>query len=250
MINPDEIANIAVAEEQLWWFRGMRQISFALLDGIVANGRLERAFEGGCGTGHFASLVAGRYGLRLYAVDLDAQAVSICHAKPGVQCVQASLMALPYRSAAFDLVLLMDVLAHFGEGEDLEALRETARLLRPGGHLLLRTSALKIFRSRHSEFVWERQRFSAGRLRSLAVKAGLTVQRLTYANSLLSPLALIKFRLWEPLTGKAPATGLVSLPKPVESIFYRALSVERALIASGINFPIGQSLYLVARRPA
>ena len=250
MINPDEIANIAEAEEEMWWFRGMRRISLGLLDSIMGNGSVRRAFEGGCGTGHFASIVAGRYGIRLFAADLDAQAVSICHAKPGVECVQASLTALPYHSGIFDLVLLMDVLAHFGQGEDLEALRETARLLRPGGYLLLRTSALRIFRSRHSEYVWERQRFSARRLRALAVEAGLEVQRLTYANSLLCPLAFIKFRLWEPLTRRRPSTGLVSLPKPVESIFFGVLSVENALIASGVNFPIGQSLYLLARRRA
>jgi SAM-dependent methyltransferase len=248
MINPDEIANIAAAEEQMWWFRGMRRIAFSLLDSILANGGVARGFEGGCGTGHFASGVAGRYGMRLFAADLDPQAVRICQTRSGVECVRANLLALPYRSASFDLVLLMDVLAHFKEGEDLDALRESTRLLRPGGYLLLRTSALTVLRSRHSEYVWERQRFSAGRLRALAVKAGLAVQRLTYANSLLCPLALIKFRLWEPLTRRRPSTGLVSLPKAIDSILYGALSVEKALIASGINFPFGQSLYLLARR--
>ena len=250
MINPDEISNIAVAEEEMWWFRGMRRIACVLLDAIVRRQKVQLAFEGGCGTGHFASLVARRYGIPVFAADLDAQAVRICQARAGVQCVQANLLALPYASASFDLVLLLDVLAHFEKGEDLQALREAVRLLRPGGWLLVRTSALKIFRSRHSEYVWERQRFSARSLRVVAKRAGLEIHRLTYANALLSPLALVKFRLWEPLMRQPAATGLVGLPEPLETVFYRALQLESAAIAKGIDFPIGQSLYLVGRRNA
>jgi SAM-dependent methyltransferase len=248
MINPDEIAHISLAEEQMWWFRGMRRIAFALLDPVARNADLQRAFEGGCGTGHFASLVAARYHVPVFAADLDAQAVSICRQRSGVQCVQANLMALPYPSGAFDLVLLMDVLAHFCEGDDVQAFRETARLLRPGGHLLLRTAALKVFRSRHSEYVWERQRFSARRLRTLASQAGLAVHRLTYANTLLSPLALLKFRIWEPLSRRPPASGLAPLPKPIEAVFHGALRLESTLIQAGVRFPFGQSLYLVASK--
>lgn len=249
MINPEEIANIALAEEEMWWFRGMRRIAFALLDPVVRRGDIHCAFEGGCGTGHFAATVASRYGMPLFAVDLDERAVRICQSRTGVECVQATLSAIPFANARFDLVLLMDVLAHFQPGEDLIAFREAVRLLRPGGWLLLRTSALQIFRSRHSEFVWERQRYSAGQLRLLGGQAGLTIQRLTYANSLLSPIALVKFRVWEPLTRAQPSSGLVALPKPVEHTFYKALELESRLISKGINFPVGQSLYLLARKP-
>ena len=35
--------------------------------------------------------------------------------------------------------------------------------------------------------------------------AGIRVLRCTYANSLLLPVALAKFRLWEPLMRQAPA---------------------------------------------
>ena len=249
MINPEEIGNIARTEERLWWFRGMRHMAFTLLDPLAHRNRLELVFEGGAGTGYFASLLARRYGARVFAADLDGEAARISGRRLGVAGVQANLLSLPFPDEAFDLVLLMDVLAHFPKGEDFRALRESVRLLRPRGHLLLRTSALRIFRSRHSEFVWERQRFSAGRLRNLAAGVGLLIERLTYANFLLSPLALAKFRLWEPLTRAAPSSGLAPLPRPVESFFYAALRLESALIGAGFRLPFGQSLYLLARKP-
>jgi len=32
MMNPAEFANIAAAEQRLWWYRGMRRILFDVLD--------------------------------------------------------------------------------------------------------------------------------------------------------------------------------------------------------------------------
>ncbi len=249
MINPDEIANIAQQEEMFWWFRGMRQMAFRLLDTAVQKQGTKRIIEGGCGTGHFASLVHERYGAAVFGADLDPSAARICSRRPGVECVRGDLASLPYATSSVDLVLAMDVLAHFPEGEEAPAFRELLRVLRPGGFLLLRTSALHIFRSRHSEFVWERQRFSRKRLRRLAVSEGLAVQQLFYANFLLSPLALLKFRIWEPLMQPQPSSGLTSMAKPVEALFYGALRLEDALLRCGFRAPFGQSLYLLARKP-
>jgi SAM-dependent methyltransferase len=249
-MNPLEIANIARVEERLWWFRGMREVAFAFLDPLFRRHRIERVLEGGSGTGYFAALVAARYGVPVVAADLDPRGARMAARRRGVASIQANLLSLPFSDAGFDLVLLMDVLAHFGEGEDLRALRETARLLRPGGHLLLRTAARKIFRSRHSEFVWERQRFSAQRLERLARDADFRTERLTYSNCLLSPLALLKFRLWEPLTRAAPASGLRPLPEPLDTLFYTALRTEAAWIRKGRTLPFGQSLWLLAQKPA
>jgi SAM-dependent methyltransferase len=226
----------------------MRQTAFRLLDPVAGAHGIKRVFEGGCGTGYFAHLVGQRYGLPVFAADLDAAAARFCSEKRGVVCARADLGALPFPAASFDLVLAMDVLAHF-EAADTRPMRELVRVLRPGGFLLVRTSALKVFRSRHSDFVWERQRFSKRRLRALAESHGVTVQRLCYANFLLSPIALLKFRVWEPLTRSRPASGLESLPPVLERMFYEALRLESRLIARGFDAPFGQSLYLLARKP-
>ncbi len=249
MFNPREIANIACQEEQMWWFRGTRRIAFSLLDPLFGGHGARRVFEGGCGTGFFASQVASRYGAAMFASDLIEDALAICGRRAGLRCVRSDVRSLPFADNSFDAALLMDVLIHLPRGEEVAALGETCRVLRSGGHLLVRCAAHEVFRSRHSEFIWEEQRFTKNGLRRSVELAGFAVRRATYANFLLSPLALLKFRVWEPLTRQAPATGLESLPAPLERLFYGALVIEDWLIRRGINLPAGQSLYLVAVKP-
>jgi SAM-dependent methyltransferase len=162
--------------------------------------------------------------------------------------VQGDIRALPFPASAFDLVLSVDVLAHLPEGTEHEAAREFARVLVPGGLLVIRTAALDILRSRHSEFAFERQRFTRRRLMGLMTGAGVRVLRCTYDNSLLMPAALAKFRLWEPLTGAAPSSGVEPVAPWLDRTLYTPLALEAAWIGAGHNLPAGQSLVLIGEK--
>ena len=69
---------------------------------------------------------------------------------------------------------------------------------------VFRAAALRLFRSRHSAYVLEQQRFTRPQLEALVKSQGIRIRRLTYANFLLSPVAFLRFRLWEPLTVAVP----------------------------------------------
>ena len=61
---------------------------------------------------------------------------------------------------------------------------------------------------------------------------------------------LTKFRVWEPLTRARPSSG-VEVPGPLLNAALEVpLKIEAAWIGAGLNFPAGQSLLLVARKPA
>lgn len=248
-MNPAEFANISRAEQDFWWYRGMRRILFRMLDPIVDGGRFERVLEAGCGTGHFARELQTRYGFPVFAVDLGREGLRYGKRLGVERLAQADITALPFPSASFDLAFCLDVIVHFPRGEEEAAMRELARVLAGGGLLTIRVAALDLLRSRHSAFAQERQRFTRSRLVRLARTCGLEVLRCTYANALLAPVALAKFRVYEPLTRARPDSGVRPVSPWLNRALFSALEWESRWIGTGRNFPIGQSLILLARKP-
>jgi SAM-dependent methyltransferase len=247
-MNPAEFANIAKSEQDFWWYRGMRSILFRMLDPYLAGRRVRRALEAGCGTGYFSRLLQKERRLPVFPVDLGWEGLRYARSMGVARPTQANALALPFPDGAFDLVLSLDVLPHFERGDEGRAVGELARVLEPRGLLVIRTAALDLLRSRHADFVYERQRYTRGQLEMLARKAGIRVLRSTYANSLLMPVALAKFRIWEPLTRQAPASGVEQVAPWLDRLLHRALAAEAAWIGGGRNFPIGQSILLIGEK--
>ena len=162
--------------------------------------------------------------------------------------VQGDIRCLPFGEGAFDLVLSLDVLAHLQRGEELRAARELVRVARRGGLVVVRTSALDILRSRHGAFAFERQRFTRRRLMELFAGSGIRVLRCSYLNTLLMPIALLKFRVWEPLLRKAPESGVQPVARWLDRLLFAPLAVEAAILGAGTNLPAGQSLLLIGEK--
>jgi SAM-dependent methyltransferase len=248
-MNPAEFDFIAASEEKFWWYRGMRQIMFALIDPLLAKlppGIL--ALEAGCGTGHFSKVLAERYGWRMIPADLGAEGLVYGQAMGLENLLQCDVGVLPLASNSLDAVVCMDVLVHFPRGEEQKAIAEFARTLKPGGHLLLRVSALDILRSHHSIHATERQRFTRTRLIETVTNLGFTVDWCSYANTFLLPVALVKFRIIEPLSGQSPSSGVQPVSNWLDKILFSALSAEARWFTRKGRFPLGQSLVLIARK--
>lgn len=104
----------------------------------------DRILDIGCGTGNLTVLVAKRYpaatvvGLDPDPASLDRARRKAVRNKITASFDQAFAEALPYPDASFDVVLCALALHHVTEEHRIQALREIARVLRPGGnfHLL------------------------------------------------------------------------------------------------------------------
>lgn len=249
MMNPAEFANIAKAENDFWWYRGMRRIMFGLLDPIASRRRFHRVLEAGAGTGHFAMALSDRYRWPMFPLDLGWEGLRHGKALGAGNLVQGDIQLLPYQESSFDAVVSMDVIVHLPKGDEIKPMREFHRVLEPGGFLAVRVSALDILRSHHSRFAMERQRFTKARLLHTAEQAGFQILRCSYVNSLLMPVALAKFRIVEPLLGGDPASGVRPVAPWLDKFLHAPLAMEAKLLPKGINLPIGQSLILLAEKP-
>jgi SAM-dependent methyltransferase len=195
-MEPSEYRTIYAVEDRHWWYVGMRRITLALLDEVYGGRDDLRILDAGSGTGA-AMRYLSRFG-QVTGVDVSPLALDFCRARGLERLSQASVTALPFAAARFDLVTSFDVLYHRAVGDYRAALREFHRVLRPGGRVLLRLPAYDRLRGRHDAVIHTARRFNAGGLSESLRETGFAIERITYANTVLFPLALGK-RLLEPL---------------------------------------------------
>lgn len=247
-MNPAELANIAASEERFWWYRGMREILDSQVDRFSAGKAIQTVLDAGCGTGSNACHLNRRYGWHAVALDSNPAAIAF-FLRRGLCGVLGDAARIPLASGSCDAVFCLDVLIHLEPGRESDALAEFARVLKPGGLLFLRAAAFNWLRSRHSIFIEERQRFTRRQVVGLVRSSGFHPLTALYLNGLALPLAFAKFRLWEPIFARRPASAVTGIPAWLNALLLAGLRLELRLLRHGIALPTGQSILLIARKP-
>ncbi len=234
------------AEDGHWWYAGMEAITRALLDRRYQPSGKLRILDAGCGTGAAMTGFLAGYGL-VTGFDLSPVALRFCQQREAPRLVNASTVDIPFASGQFDLVTSFDVLYEQGVPDDRPALAEIYRVLAPGGRLLIRLPAYDWLRGRHDRAVQTARRYTARQLARLVRGSGFTLEHLTYANTLLFPLALIK-RLFERFTPqRSQRSDLAWDPGVFNRLLQAILSLEAPIIAR-TGLPFGLSVVAVGRK--
>lgn len=102
-----------------------------------ATGAAPRVLDGGAGTGWFSQALRAR-GYQVVALDIGPRLLLEARRKSDASLVAGSALALPFDQGRFDIVISSDVIEHTPDPQG--AVREFARVLRPGGLLVLTCS--------------------------------------------------------------------------------------------------------------
>ncbi|HOU40001.1 MAG TPA: class I SAM-dependent methyltransferase, partial [Promineifilum sp.] len=172
-MEPSEYRAIHRVEDRHWWYAGMRAITAALMESLYTGRRDLRILDAGCGTGGAMSYLT-RFG-QVTGCDLSALALELARTRGLAALGQASVMALPFAPATFDLVTSFDVLYHRAVDEPHAALRQFHRVLRPGGRVLLRLPAYNWLRGGHDVVTHTARRFTTGDVAEALGGAGFSV---------------------------------------------------------------------------
>jgi SAM-dependent methyltransferase len=238
------------AEREHFWFKGFRQFVTPLIEQAVAGVSHPRILDCGCGTGSNLSLV-GAYG-DAYGFDLTPRGLQYAREHGRHRVARASATHVPFQSQAFDLVTSFDVLYCLQDDQERDAIAEMARVVKPGGALIVNVAALEILRGGHSILSEEVRRYRRSMLQQRLSPAGFDIVRMTYTNATLFPLMLAVRTIQRAagLTSADDTTREIALPsKPVNATLTALLSLEaRALRV--MNMPFGSSLLCLARKRA
>ncbi len=198
----------------------MRQA--VVLDNVVAAKLSQGApvLEIGCGAGHLTAALAER-GLRVDAVDASQAMVEVTASRMAqagltelVTVATADIHALPFEADSFDLVVAVGVIPWLHSPGD--AVREMARVVRPGGQIILTADN----RARLTSFTDPRAILALTPLRRAWValrrrRRALASSRLDFPKRIDELLAQAQLR---PLTRRTVGFGPMSfLGRPVFS---------------------------------
>ena len=235
------------AEQSHFWFRGFRQYVKPMIARATAGVASPRILDCGCGTG--SNLEMLRPFGHAVGFDLTGTGVAFAH-HHGHRVAQASIADIPFAAARFDLVTAFDVLQCLPDEVERSAIREMARVLKPGGWVLLHVAALEMLHGRHSVLSQEVRRYTPSRLRAVVEAGGFRVERLTFDHASLLPI-LLPVRAWHRLSardGEIPAgEDEITVPPPPVNAALSALVSLEALALRAVNMPIGSSLMCLAR---
>ena len=240
----EQYAIMARREERHWWYAGMRQVALAVLDHVLDGRRDLRILDAGCGTGG-TTVELQRYG-DVVGVDLAWEALEPARGRGLGELTRASVERLPFASSTFDVVTSFEVVYHLGVSNDVSALEEIRRVIKPGGLFLLRVPAHDWLRGHHDRLVHTRHRYSRSEVRVKLGSTGFAVDQLSWANTLLFPPAVAK-RLIENSADGDAEPDLWQPPVPINAVLQSLVAVEALAIPRRMPLPFGLSLLAVAR---
>ena len=234
-----------------FWFRGFRRFVAPAVQELAGPRRDLRLLDCGCGTGHNLVSLLHPYG-RAFGFDLTPG--GLMHAKAtGFPVARADMSRIPFQSRQFDIVTSFDVFQYVHD--DFAVMKEMARVLKPGGGLVVTAAALDVLRGGHAGTWPEVRRYTTARMRAIVEGAGLRVHRLTYLFASLFP-AMLAVRLMRRDAGQSrggsdPPAGPdndweMKVPAaPINTALTWMLSGEAA-VSRHVPMPVGSSVLVVA----
>jgi SAM-dependent methyltransferase len=234
------------AEATHFWFRGFRRYVAPLLEQIAKGRRDLRLIDCGCGTGHNLRLLKP-YGC---AVGFDVtRGGSAAAQQAGWPVARADITRIPFASDTFDVATSFDVMQCI-EPDDV-AVREMARIVKPGGAVVVSMAALEFLRGDHSEAWQEVRRYTPASARRLLEQAGLRPERVSFMFASTFPLMLViraGQRMLRPFRSLRHDTDIAVPAAPVNALLTAVVNAEASL-ARRVPMPIGSSLLIVGRKP-
>lgn len=245
-MDPAEYANLAALERDHWYYAGKRRFVRAWIERVRPPAPDDVLLDCGAGTGLFAADMADR--CRVLVLDDHEEALRMLRSRFGADRVLVPHEGkLPLSAGSVDFITALDVLEHIPD--DSAAVREFARVLRPGGLAVVTVPAGMALWSDWDVALHHQRRYAAAGLRALFAGEGWETLHVNHTNVVAYP-AVWLVRRWRSVFSRKdkPDRTEDRIPPRWLNTLLRWTFVRCAL--SRFPFPFGVSLVLVARKRA
>lgn len=235
---------MAEYEQSYWWHLGRLRIIQTYLQLINRGRKNLKILNVGSGTGGTVNMLE-TFG-HTDNVDTSEEAIRYMRRQGHKNVTKVEGVALPFKNKTYDVVGAFDVLEHIPE--EIAALKEWKRVLKDDGAILITVPAYQWLWSSHDISLHHQRRYTIGRLQAAAKKAGLRLEKRSYA--IFFSLALIVgFRMISKIQRRpsTPETSYVVLPVWVNTVFTKLLYGE-ALLHRKLSLPAGSTVIAILRK--
>lgn len=238
-----EYDRMAEREKNYWWHLGRYAIIEKYMKLATGKNKKGKILNVGAGTGGTIPHLEKFGDLR--NVDISSDAIKYLK-KNGYKADKANGTKLPYKNGEFSVVCAFDILEHVEN--DVDALKEWARVLKPGGKIVLTVPAYQWLWSEHDVSLHHFRRHTKKSISDKAKAAGLKPKKLSYAIVFSLPL-IVSFRFLNKLLGRKvdSETSYVNVPQSVNRLFTNLLRLE-AKGHGRISYPAGTSVVAVLEK--
>lgn len=225
-----------------WWLARAR-LTLALLKQAGVDPPAT-VLDAGCGWGVTLDALE-RGGYRATGLDVSRRALE-CLDRADRSLIEADLTS-PLRDARFDAILALDVIEHLDD--DRAAVARLARLVRPGGLVIVSVPALPDLFSEFDAVQGHRRRYLPDTLRATFDGSGLDVESIRWWCGLLVPL--FRRRRRGRRVDEAPVETyrrhVASPPRSISAALRVLFEAEHRVTLAGWG-RVGTSLIALARR--
>jgi SAM-dependent methyltransferase len=234
----------ADAEAEHWWFVGRRWLFSRELQMLGAKPG-SHILDAGTSTGTNLRMLQDQGYQNYKGLDLSSEAVRYCTLKGLGEVRKGDVCQMPFESESFDFVLATDILEHVEN--DIAALKEINRVLKPGGSALITVPAFPSLWGLQDEVAHHKRRYRLGPLLDRTCQSGFVVGRRYHFNYLLfAPIWIVR-QIIRILDIKVSSENEINTPHLNALLgFIFMLDIRTA---PWLRLPFGVSLLAVAQKP-
>lgn len=183
-------------------------------------------------------------------IEPDIDAISFCRYKGFSRITQGSLPEMPFEDSSFDLVVATDILEHVDN--DALGVREIARVLKPGGRVLITVPAFQSMWGLQDTISLHKRRYRREELLELCKRNGIDIDTSDcfYFNYILFLPIFIARKILNLMNGLKKNTvkneGHINNPL-LNALFDRIFYLD-ILTARSLKVPFGVSLFALGRK--